>query len=388
MQDDAFLPYPRKSQMILRVAGLGFFLLLCWAYWAQIDQVTRTSGQVIASGRTQVVQSPDGGVMNRLLVKEGDRVEKGQLLAVLERGRVQAAVNDVSAKVAALEITIARLNAEIYGHPMDLPHALVRYKDYFENQKKLYTQRQRALTEELQALENSLNLSKEELDMNQPLLKTGDVSRADILRLQRQISDIQAQITNRRNKYLQDAQLEMTKVQEELKTQTEVLSDRTQLLGHTELQSPSTGIVKNIRMSTVGGVLRAGEELMQIVPTESNLVVEVKLRPMDVGFIEVGLPVTLKLDAYDYTIFGSMRGTVSYISADTLSEETRQGEQTFYRVQIRIADQEDFKGNRSQHIDVRPGLTVIAEIKTGTRSVLSYLTKPIIKTFGQALGER
>ena len=282
---------------------------------------------------------------------------------------------------------MARLTAEIYGHPLVIPPNLEKYREYAKNQTDLYTQRQRALNEELQALQSSLQLSKEELEMNQPLLKTGDVSRAEVLRLQRQVSDTQAQITNRRNKYLQDAQAEMTKVQEELKTQVEVLSDRAQLLEHTDLQAPAKGIVKNIRLNTEGGVLRAGEELMQILPTESDLIVEAKLKPVDVGFIKVGLPVTIKLDAYDYSIFGSMRGVVSYISADTLTEETRQGELTFYRVQIRIHEYE-FKGSQAKSIDVRPGLTASVEIRTGARSVLYYLTKPLVKSFGRALGER
>lgn len=381
------MPPPRKARLVLHVAAIGFAILVLWAWQARLDQVTRVPGQVIASARTQVVQTPDGGVLQRLLVKEGNRVTKGQVLAVLERSRVQAAVNDTSAKVAALRITLARLTAEVFGRPLVIPLHLEKYRDYVQNQTDLYKQRQRALNEELQALQASLRLSKEELDMNQPLLATGDISRADVLRLQRQAADIQSQITNRRNKYFQDAQAEMTKTQEDLRTQVEALSDRTQLLVHTELLAPANGIVKNIKLNTEGGVLRAGEELMQILPTESALIVEAKLKPVDVAFIKVGLPVTVKLDAYDYAIFGSMRGAVSYISADTLSEDTRQGELTYYRVQVRI-DEHEFKGTHAASIDVRPGLTTSVEIRTGERSVLSYLTKPIMKSFGQALGER
>ncbi len=383
----ALLPPPILARLTVRVAAVGFLLLLLWAWFAQIDQVTRVPGQVIASARTQVVQTPDGGVLQRLLVKEGDRVAKGQILAVLERSRVQAAVNDTSAKVAASKIALARLTAEVYGRPLEIAPHLHKYRDYVKNQTDLYTQRQRALNEEIQALQRSLQLSIEELEMNQPLLKTGDISRAEVLRLQRQVSDIQSQITNRRNKYFQDAQAEMTKTQEDLRTQEEALSDRTQLLGHTELTAPAKGIVKNIRLNTEGGVLRAGEELMQILPTDSDLIVEAKLRPADVAFIKVGLPVSVKLDAYDYAIFGSLRGAVSYISADTLTEDTRQGELTYYRVQVRINERE-FKGAQASSIEVRPGLTGSVEIRTGERSVLSYLTKPIIKSFGQGLGER
>lgn len=384
---DALPPPPVIARLTVRVAAAGFLLLLLWAWLARIDQVTRAPGQVIASARTQVVQTPDGGVLQRLMVKEGDHVVKGQILAVLERSRVQAAVNDTSAKVAASKITLARLSAEVYGHPLEIAANLQKYRDYVKNQTDLYTRRQRALNEEIHALQRSLQLSNEELEMNQPLLKTGDISRAEVLRLQRQVSDIQSQITNRRNKYFQDAQAEMTKTQEDLRTQEETLSDRAQLLGHTELAAPARGIVKSIRLNTEGGVLRAGEELMQILPTDSDLVVEAKLRPADVAFIKVGLPVTVKLDAYDYAIFGSLRGAVSYISADTLTEDTRQGELTYYRVRVRINERE-FKGSQASSIEVRPGLTGTVEIRTGERSVLSYMTKPIMKSFGQGLGER
>lgn len=381
------MPQPKSARLMLYVAALGLLSLLTWAWWAKIDQVTRVPGQVIASARTQVVQTPDGGVLQQLRVKEGDRVVKGQVMAVLERSRVQAAVNDTSAKVAALKITLARLNAEVYGRPLVIPPNLGKYRDYVQNQTDLFKQRQRALNEELQALQASLQLSKQELEMNQPLLHTGDISRADVLRLQRQMADIQSQITNRRNRYFQDAQAEMAKAQEDLKTQTEALSDRTQLLEHTQLLAPTNGIVKNIKLNTEGGVLRVGEELMQILPTESALVIEAKLKPVDVAFIKVGLPVSVKLDAYDYAIFGALRGSVSYISADTLSEDTRQGELVYYRIQVRIEERE-FKGPQASSIDVRPGLTATVEIRTGERSVLSYLTKPIIKSFGQGLGER
>jgi membrane fusion protein, adhesin transport system len=194
-------------------------------------------------------------------------------------------------------------------------------------------------------------------------------------------------MTNKRNKYFQDAQAEMTKAQEDLRTQEEALSDRSQLLDNTELLAPTNGIVKNIKVNTVGGVLRPSEELLQILPTVGDLIVEVKLKPAEVAFIKIGMPATVKLDAYDYSIFGNLHGTVSYISADTLSEDTKQGELVFYRVQIKITSRE-FKGSQAESIVVRPGLTATVEIKTGMRSVLAYLTKPITKTLSQGLHER
>jgi membrane fusion protein, adhesin transport system len=378
---------PTSARLTLWVALLGFMVMILWAAWAEIDQITRASAQIIASARTQVVQAAEGGVLKKLLVKEGDVVTKGQLLGVLQRTRAQAAVNDSAAKVAALRITLARLSAEVYGQPLQFPPALLEYREYIQNQTALYNQRKLALNDEIAALTNSLRLANEELAMNQPLLQSGDVSRADVLRLQRQASDIQSQITNKRNKYLQDAQAEMSKAREELSSQSEALADRSQLLGNTELIAPADGIIKNIKISTLGGVLRPSEELLQIVPTGGHLIVEAKLKPAEVAFIRVGLPATIKLDAYDYSIFGSMRGIVSYVSPDTLTEDTKQGELVYYRVQIKITDRE-FKETAAQNIELRPGLTALVEIKTGTRSVLTYLTKPISKTLSQSMYER
>jgi membrane fusion protein, adhesin transport system len=381
------IKYLPQTSWTLWAIVLGFAALLVWASWAELDQVTRAPGQVIAIAKTQLVQAPDGGVLEKLLVREGDTVIKGQVLARLERSRVQAAVNDSEAKVAALRITLARLQAEVYGRKLNFEAKLQSYAEYIKNQTDLYKQRQQALNEEVAGYTENLKLAKDELAMNMPLLEKGDVSRADILRLQRQVSEIQAQITNKKNKYFQDAQAEMTKAQEELRTQEEALSDKAQLLEHTELMAPASGIVKNIRLNTEGGVLRAGEELMTIFPTDSELIVEAKLKPAEVAFIRVGLPATVKLDAYDYSIFGSMRGTVSYISADSLSEDTRQGELVYYRVHVKIVSHE-FKGKNASKVDVRPGLTASVEIKTGERTVLTYLTKPILKSFGEAMHER
>ncbi|MDI9335404.1 MAG: HlyD family efflux transporter periplasmic adaptor subunit [Cytophagales bacterium] len=386
-EDESLLANPKQARLLLWVASAGFALLILWAYCADIDQITRAQGQIIASAKTQMVQSPDGGVLQKLLVKEGDAVIKGQVLAVLERSRAQAGVNDSSAKVAALRITLIRLQAEALNQPLHFSAALQRYGDYVRNQTELYAQRQRALKEDVAALAESLKLAKEELAMNEPLLAKGDVSRSDVLRLQRQVSDMQAQITNKRNKYLQDTQMEMTKAQEELRTQEEMLADKSQLLIHTRLLAPADGIVKNIKLNTEGAVLRPTEELMQILPTKSDLIVEAKLKPSEVAFVKASMPATVKLDAYDYSVFGSLRGVVSYISPDTLSEDTKQGELVYYRVHITITNHE-FRGVQAKDITLRAGLTTTVEIKTGTRSVFAYLTKPVTKTLGMALGER
>ena len=382
------LPPPTGARWTLRVAFIGIVVLAIWAGFSKVDQVTRAQAQIIATDRTQVIQTPEQGVLTKIHVQEGQVVKPGQLLVTLEKERAQAAVDDSKAKVAALRIALARLRAEVYGQPLKFPPELAGYTDYISNQKSLYERRKTAIGQDIASLQNMLVLADQELKMNQSLEARGDVSRAEILRLQRMAADIQAQISNKRNKYFQDAQAEMTKAQEDLSSQTEQLRDRSQVLDHTELVAPGEGVVKNIKVTTLGAVVRPGDTVMEILPTGGDLVAEAKISPADIAFITVGQTANVKLDAYDYSIFGSMRGEVTYISPDTIVEETRQGPQPFYRVQIRIREAEFKSKNLTEQIQVRPGMTASIDIKAMERTVLSYLTKPITKTLTQSMGER
>ena len=333
------------------------------------------------------VASDGSGKLIELNVKEGDVVKAGQLLATLQKERAAAAVSDSSAKVAALNITLARLHAEVYGKPLVFDKELLSYSDYIRNQTDLYNKRQIAFKDDINALERILSLAEDELRINRQLEASGDVSRVEILRLQRSVADIKAQLANKRNKYFQDAQAEMTKAQEELSTQTEQLRDRSQVLEHTELVAPVDAVVNNIKVSTLGGVVRAGDTVMELLPTSDNLIAEAKIPPADIAFVSIGQDARVNLYAYDSSIFGALRGKVSYISPDVLTEETREGPFMYYRVRIRISGSE-FKGDKANEIHMRPGLTASVEIKAMERTVLSYLTKPIHKTFSQSLGER
>lgn len=377
---------PKTARLTLWIAVLGITGLLAWASVSEIGQVTRAQAQIIASERTQEIQAPEGGVLSQLLVAEGEDVKKGQLLAVLEEERAQAAVDDSSGKVAALKITVARLEAEVYGTPLVFDESLKPYKQFIRNQTSLYNKRRKVIEQDVASLKKMLGLAQEELRLNEPLLKYGDVSRADIIKLRRQVADIEAQIANKENKYFQDAQADMTKAQEELRTQQEQLRDRNQVLEEKTLEAPTDGVVKNIQVTTIGGVVRPGEIVMEILPTSSDLVVEAKVSPADIAFIKLKQTASVKLDAYDFSIFGAMVGEVIYISPDTLEEDTPKGKQPYYRVQIRIKEAE-FKG-RGEEIVIRPGMTASVDIKAKDRTVLSYLTKPITKTLSQGMGER
>lgn len=366
------------------LAIIGF---LVWANWAELDQITRANGQVIASSRNQVIQVSEGGVLAELPVREGAQVKRGQLLARFDKTKAESSYLESAAKAAALQASVARLSAEVFGGAPKFPAELAQYPEFQTNQLALFRKRQGAVNAEVSALEKSMTLIAEELDMNLPLLKTGDVSRAEILKLKRQVVDIQGQITNRRNKYLQDSQTDLVKAQEDLAGTLQIVTQRKEQLGFTEVHAPMDGVVRNVRLTTLGGVAKPGEEIMQIVPSDDDLIIEAKVKPVDIAFIKLGLPAAVKLDAYDYSIYGRLKGVVAYISADTLNEDVRGNEQPYYRVQVKTSGH-GLVGKNAEHINIQPGMTATVEINTGRKTVLHYLTKPITKTFSESLGER
>lgn len=379
-------PKVNRSRLSIWIALIGIIALIVWASFAKIDQVTRATATVIASARTQEIQASEGGVLTELAVTEGEEVKAGQLLVVLEEERAKAAVDNSASKTAALTAKLARLNAEIFEKPLVFPEGIQNYPEYVQNQRALYDRRRQAINEEVSSLEKMLVLARQELRMNEPLLEYGDVSQADVIKLSRQVADIEAQINNKRNKYFEEAQAEMTKAQEELDTELEQLRDRAQVLEEKRLMAPTKGKIKNINVTTIGGVVKPGEVIMQILPTSSNLVIDAKISPTDIAYVKEGQEATVKLDAYDYSIFGAMKGTVNYISPDTLMEQTPEGEDPYYRVLI-VINGAEFKG-RGDEIVIKPGMTASVDIKAMERTVLSYLTKPITKTLSEGLGER
>lgn len=379
-------PNTSKARLIIWVALITIIVLVTWAAFAKIDQVTRATATVIASARTQDIQASEGGVLTELLVKEGQEVKKDQLLLVLEEERAKASVDNSASKVAALQAKISRLEAEIFDKPLTFSDSAKKYPEYIENQTELYNRRKLAINQDVASLQNMLSLAKQELSLNEPLLQHGDVSQADVIKLRRQVADIEAQINNKRNKYFEEAQAEMTKAQEDLQAEQEQLRDRSQVLQEKRLYAPTDGKVNNINVTTIGGVVKPGEIIMELLPTGGDLVVEAKVRPADIAYVKEGQKASVKLDAYDYSIFGAMQGEVIYISPDTLKEQTQKGEESYYRVQIRIGDAE--YDDRAKEIVIRPGMTATVDIKAQERTVLSYLTKPITKTLSEGLGER
>ena len=376
-----------SSRAVMWVTFVCIATFGAWTYFAEIDEITRAPGSIISSSRTQLIQSQDGGTLEAMLVREGDEVQAGQVLARLQRTRAESSFLETQAKLAGLSANKARLLAEIMGGEPRYPALLKSYPEFKDHQSVLLRIRRAALNEELSALETMRRLVRRELDMNRPLVLTGDVSLTEVLRLERQEADYQSQITNKRNKNLQDTQAELSKVEEDMAGLDQTLAQRRNQLDLTELRAPVKGTVKNVRITTLGGVIRSGEDVMQIVPVNDELLIEAKVKPSEIAFLKLGLPASIKIDAYDFSVYGDLPGTLVFISADTLREELKQGEEPYFRVHVRATGRQ-FSGRPNANLEIQAGMTASVEIKTGRKTVLNYLTKPIVKTLSESLGER
>ena len=378
----------KVETVIIGFVSVFLVAAIVWAYFVSLDQVSRAPGKVIPAGRIQVLQSNDGGVISDILVEEGEVVQEGQVLVRLEQIRIRASVDEARGKVASLKSSMARINAELFDRPLQFSEDVKAYPDFVANQTMLYEKRRKALRDQIKSLENMLSLMQQELQMNMPLLETGDVSKADILRLRRSVSDLQSQIVNANNKYLQDLQTEYTKTEEDLVAARELLAQRSDALADTEIKAPVDGLVRNIILTTIGGVLRPGDEVLSIVPTGGQLIVEAQVSPTDIAYVKVGQRASIKFDAYDPSIFGSAGGEVIYVSPDTLVEQKGGTELTYYRVRISVDISKMKPKNVEKPIVLQPGMTASVEIITGDNTVMRYLTKPITKTFSEAMKER
>ncbi|WP_243373689.1 HlyD family type I secretion periplasmic adaptor subunit [Geotalea sp. SG265] len=369
--------------LIAALVATGF-----WASRYRIDQTARGAGTVIATSRVQVIQAVDGGVLKSLRVREGDPVKAGQVLAVLDQTRFAAQVMELDSRLAALYGQAARLQAEVTGAPaIRFPTRLRHFPELLAVQNALFTQKRHSLDEELRTLGVAVSLAREDARLVAELAKTGDVSRAEVIKAERALNDAEALLINRKNKYYQDARAELAKTEDDIGQNEQIRTPRAQQLADSVMRSPVAGIVKNVRITTQGGVLRAGEELLQIVPLDDVLIVETKIRPADIALVKPGLKATIRFDAFDYTIYGSVAGTVAYVSADTIKEEGKAGELTYYRVHV-ATNAKPVRTATGRSLDILPGMTAQVDIRTGERTVLDYLLKPLRKTLTESMGER
>lgn len=414
-----------RARGLLYTVVMALIGLLVWASLASVDEVTRGEGKIIPSQQLQVIQAVDGGVVEEVLVSEGDQVSKGDLLVRIDPTRFVASFQEGAVKMFALSAKIERLQALVdgteyaprYDAPLTPAEQLVADQelDYYQSsldelQKRLQIaeeQRSQRLRERdevaarLHAARQAQEMSARELRVTRPLLKTGAVSEMDILRLERdeasangerrqaeaklrqieasiqeaaaRISEVELGMRNQWRSELSEA----TSTRSSLSKNVDGLADRVKF---SEIRSPVNGTVQRILYNTIGGVVQQGHAVLEIVPSDDRLVVEANIAPKDIAFLRPGLPATIKLHAYDFSIYGGMSASLQHISADSITDDR---DNTYYLVRAVTTDNEF-----AQRFAVIPGMTVQLDIMTGKRTVLDYLLKPILRAKGNALSER
>ena len=363
-----------KSSRIIWAFVALIVSLIIWSYFAELVEVTNGSGKVVPTSREQVIQSLEGGIISELYVKEGDKNEKNQILAQLDLTKNEANVEESATRYRAAIAKIARLESEVNQSDLVFTEELQDFPHLIKAEKHLYEARQEGLEESISGLQNSLDLVLEELQLTKNLAKQGAASNVEVLKLQRQVSELQSKITDRRSEYMVRAREELSQIKSEAESLESVIRGREDSLSRLTLRSPVRGIVKDIKVTTQGGVIPPNGELMQIVPLEDQLLIEARISPKDIAYIYPGQEAKVKITAYDYSIFGGLDGTVTLISPDSIQDEFKP-EIFYYRVFIRT-ETDTLTDKEGDDYSIVPGMIATVDIKTGEKTVFDYLMKP------------
>ena len=421
--------HPAGHLILLAVATLMVVALL-WAALAKVDEVTRAEGQIIPSSQVQVVQNLEGGIVQEILVREGDVVDKGQILLRIDDTRFASSYQEGRLKYLALQAQISRLTAETEGKSLQLPAEVDKEAPQLaEDARRLYRTRQQELASTVQILEQqrdqrkqevaemrsragqlqrSYALLRDEYERTAPLAGEGVISEVELLRLKRQLNETrgdldgvrlrlpaaqaalaeaQAKIEDARIKFRTDAQAQLNEAKAELAATAQNNTAALDRVTRTAVRSPMRGTVKRLKVTTVGGVIQPGMDLVEIVPLEDSLLVEAKVQPRDIAFLHPGQRAMVKLTAYDSTIYGALEATLEHISADAITQDDgRGGERSYFLVRVRTRDRGYVKDGES--LPIIPGMTATVDILTGRKSVLTYLMRPIERARERALRER
>ncbi|MBW8245730.1 HlyD family type I secretion periplasmic adaptor subunit [Enterobacter mori] len=375
---------PRASLVAWSLFAL-LAVFIAWASLFKLDEVTTGSGKVIPSSHEQVIQSLEGGIIHSLMVREGDIVERGQQLAQLDRTKTESSVLESESRLNAALATAARLKAEVNDTELAFPEELDDDVELVKQETALYQSRRESLEKGLAGLRQGAELVQRELSLTRPLVTQGAASKVEVLRLERQKNELENKITEMKNQYYVRAREELAKANAEIEAQRSVMKGREDSLTRLTFNAPVRGIVKDIDVTTVGGVIPPNGKLMSLVPLDDQMVVEAKISPRDVAFIHPGQKALVKITAYDYSIYGGLEGEVTMISPDTLQDEVKR-DVYYYRVYIRT-DSNHLTNKQGQEFPVFPGMIATVDIKTGSKTILDYLLKPLNKA-KEALRER
>lgn len=373
------------ASRIIILSVLLFILLGVWAWFGTLDEVSTGTGKVVPSSREQILQSLDGGIVTEVLVHEGDKVQAGQIVARLDPTRSESNVGESSARYRASLASSVRLNAEVSDLPLVFPDSLKAWPDLTASEMRLYKSRRAQLNDSTADIQDALVSVNKELAITQRLAKSGAASNVEVLRLQRQKSDLQLKITDLRSQYYVQAREELSKANAEVDMLSAIIKGREDSVSRMTVRAPMRGIVKNIQVTTIGGVIPPNGEMMEIVPIDDHLLIEARLSPRDIAFIHPGQRALVKVTAYDYAIYGGLEGEVETISPDTIQDKVKP-EIVYYRVFIRT--QQDYLLNKAgHHFSISPGMVATVDIKTGQKTIVDYLIKPFNRA-REALRER
>lgn len=379
------------AQSELRLVWAIFAMLvlfLGWAWFFPLVEVSSGQGKVVPSSREQVIQSLDGGIVASLSVKEGDLVERDQIIARLDPTRSASNVSEAAAKYHASIAAAARLRAELdEREAVTFPQELSgeSFAQLRANEEALFRSRRSSLREALSGLTTGLKLTRQELEISEKLRSSGAASQFEVIKLRRDAAQTELEIARLRADARVKVGEDLQKVNAEAEVQASIMRGRSDQLERLVFRSPMRGIVKDVAVTTIGGVIQPGGQLMTIVPMDDQLLIEARISPRDIAFIHPGQDALVKVSAYDYAIFGGLSGKVVTISPNTVRDEVKP-DQVFYRVYIRT--REDYLANKAgTRFPIVPGMVATVDIQTGEKTVWQYLVKPFNRA-GEALRER
>jgi adhesin transport system membrane fusion protein len=378
----------RGPSMVVWLSAGTLVVFLLWAFFAWIDEIVRAEGSMISSSRPQIIQNLEGGILADLAVGEGDIVEAGDVLARLHNTGFQSAVDDLRDQISAFEIRRMRLEAEMEGaYAFDVPDQWrTRTPDIVASEAALLQARQSDYVSSVDGAERVLIEAQRERDLMDAMLQNKIVSLIEATRARKAYADAKIKFDQVVTGTELERAQEYSDVLKELATLRQNLKASNDQLNRTMLRSPMRGIVNNLSVTTIGGVVRPGEEILQIIPLDEELFVEARVRPEDIAGVRPGQEATVKLSAYDYTIYGTLKGEVKLISADVFKDERARDPDGDPHYKVTVAVDTENLTARQTELQIRPGMQASVELHTGSKTVLQYLLKPLYKS-KQALRE-
>jgi adhesin transport system membrane fusion protein len=372
----------KGPSMIVWLCAATVWFFIVWAAFAWIDEIVRAEGEMISSSRPQIIQNLEGGILAELQVRQGDIVQRGDILARLHGTQFRSSVDEIEEQINALDIRRLRLEAELAGQfDFTVPPALLQASpEIVASERTLLNARQSDFVKSRDGAQKVLDQTAQELQLMENLLDKKVVALIEVTRARKAHADAKARFDEVVTQSELDRAQDYSDTLKELATLRQNLKASQDQLNRTVLKSPLRGIVNNVNVTTIGGVVRPGEEILQIIPLDEELYVEARVKPENIANIRRGQEATIKLSAYDYTIFGTLKGRVDFISADTFKDErAREPDQTaHYKVTLRV--DMDQLTDRQASVEIRPGMQASVELHTGQKTVLQYLLKPLYKS--------